>query len=353
MFLWNKKIKLLIYHFSILELSVGNKISDKLASKKLTKNNNINLAKTIEDFDKDPTGMSKSLPLHKGSYPEWDDFTKNIIKEYTDRLIKNYGKLESPPIHIEKVKISMRDTYKNTAYFEENIKDYNSSISQYKQKLIIGDFSKVRTPIDEYVRRLNYSMFLDALNLLKCQYSVGSSISEIKTTYLEALDYMQNGWKKTEKDFDGYYVVDDYWDVLSMLSLGYILNIDQEKLERLIKLRFVVNKPDFLLDTLCNAIQNESVPKGFDIMKYGNKYSSLYDIIHTQNKEEATKLLFKYVKSDWYKKTQANSWHGRHNSHSYDGYWSFESAALVKLLGLDDSTFKDLKYYPYDLLHGV
>ncbi|MEW5675620.1 hypothetical protein ABGT15_04850 [Flavobacterium enshiense] len=102
MFLWNKKIKLLIYHFSILELSVGNKISDKLAGKKLTKNNNINLAETIEDFDKDPTGMSKNLPLHKGSHPEWDESVKKVIKNQENKLIAKYGKLENIPDNILK-----------------------------------------------------------------------------------------------------------------------------------------------------------------------------------------------------------------------------------------------------------
>ena len=32
------------------------------------------------------------------------------------------------------------------------------------------------------------------------------------------------------------------------------------------------------------------------------------------------------------------------------GYWSFESGALVKILGLDDSSLKEVQYYPYDML---
>ncbi|WP_368135627.1 PoNe immunity protein domain-containing protein, partial [Bacteroides caccae] len=44
-----------------------------------------------------------------------------------------------------------------------------------------------------------------------------------------------------------------------------------------------------------------------------------------------------------------------YNDHKYgivhDGYWSFESGALVKVLGLDDSCLKGLPYYPYDMVH--
>ena len=47
---------------------------------------------------------------------------------------------------------------------------------------------------------------------------------------------------------------------------------------------------------------------------------------------------------------------GGHDDHKskwniHTGYWSFESGALVKILGLDDSTLKDQPYYPYDMVH--
>src|SRR5699024_12185645 len=35
----------------------------------------------------------------------------------------------------------------------------------------------------------------------------------------------------------------------------------------------------------------------------------------------------------------------------YVGFWSFESAAFAKILGLDDAGLKDNNHYPYDLAH--
>jgi hypothetical protein len=32
------------------------------------------------------------------------------------------------------------------------------------------------------------------------------------------------------------------------------------------------------------------------------------------------------------------------------GYWSFETAAIVKIIGLYDSSFRDPQYYPRDLI---
>ncbi|HEM3533727.1 TPA: DUF1911 domain-containing protein [Streptococcus suis] len=35
----------------------------------------------------------------------------------------------------------------------------------------------------------------------------------------------------------------------------------------------------------------------------------------------------------------------------YFGYWALEIAALVKVLNIPDDSFKNHKYYPYDLVH--
>lgn len=35
---------------------------------------------------------------------------------------------------------------------------------------------------------------------------------------------------------------------------------------------------------------------------------------------------------------------------TFSGYWAFEVAAIVKIKGLDDSSFRDHKYYPSQLL---
>ncbi len=40
-----------------------------------------------------------------------------------------------------------------------------------------------------------------------------------------------------------------------------------------------------------------------------------------------------------------------HKEPGYVGYWSFETAAIVKILGLDDTSLKGNNHYPYDLAH--
>ena len=71
-----------------------------------------------------------------------------------------------------------------------------------------------------------------------------------------------------------------------------------------------------------------------------------------QDKAEAVKRLEKYLKKEWYRGHSDLSWHDDHKyGINHDGYWCFESGALVKVLGLDDSSLKGLPYYPYDMVH--
>jgi hypothetical protein len=56
---------------------------------------------------------------------------------------------------------------------------------------------------------------------------------------------------------------------------------------------------------------------------------------------------------NWYKGHSDTGWYNDHKSkwNIHFGYWSFESGALVKILGLDDNSLKNQQYYPYDMVH--
>lgn len=41
----------------------------------------------------------------------------------------------------------------------------------------------------------------------------------------------------------------------------------------------------------------------------------------------------------------------RNSGIAFFGYWSFKSAAPVKILGQKDTSLKDQHYYPHDLIH--
>ena len=57
------------------------------------------------------------------------------------------------------------------------------------------------------------------------------------------------------------------------------------------------------------------------------------------------------MEKEWFKGHYDYEWKNAHKEPGYVGYWSFETAAIVKILGLDDTSLKDNNHYPYDLAH--
>ena len=67
--------------------------------------------------------------------------------------------------------------------------------------------------------------------------------------------------------------------------------------------------------------------------------------------ENKIELLKKYLTSEWYN-GDCGSYEAHKSKHNiYYGYWSFEAGAIAKILNLDDTSLKNVPYYPYDLVH--
>src|SRR5699024_11576860 len=69
------------------------------------------------------------------------------------------------------------------------------------------------------------------------------------------------------------------------------------------------------------------------------------------DKDAASDRLFTYMEKEWFQGHYDYGWKNAHKEPDYVGFWSFESAALAKILGLDDAGLQDNNHYPYDLAH--
>ncbi|MDR0779573.1 MAG: DUF1911 domain-containing protein [Pseudomonadales bacterium] len=64
--------------------------------------------------------------------------------------------------------------------------------------------------------------------------------------------------------------------------------------------------------------------------------------------EQRPALMSRYLDA-WYKASRREPYYDSHTQgrlHGYQGYWSFEAAAIVVELGIDDSSFRDKPFYP-------
>lgn len=63
--------------------------------------------------------------------------------------------------------------------------------------------------------------------------------------------------------------------------------------------------------------------------------------------------LKEYLEKYWYDSNEDAGWYDthKHRDDIYSGYWSYDSGAVAKILGLDGSSLKNVPYYPYDMVH--
>ncbi len=242
-----------------------------------------------------------------------------------------------------------RDKNRDTTYFEEYIENSEMRVEKFETWITIGKTPQERIPI---VLRSIGSI---KLRVLIAKYSLGRSISEIKYDYLELLKKFDMYWPDGQvlmyhngKKLKQYL---DYDDMLWMLSFAYLFNAPKEYFVLLSNLIDRDNVVDFLYEFMLSQKLNRQF-KEKDSYEHGwILYRSIGSVIKDNQSEiEYTKLLLLHLEKEWREDHSEMLKSLNSKNPIYYGYWSFESAAIVAILDLDDSSFRDNQYYPKDLV---
>lgn len=138
--------------------------------------------------------------------------------------------------------------------------------------------------------------------------------------------------------------------LLQMVSFGVLFEVPEAEFKIITDFLEKVDngpiskmwKPDSLIFFLIG--QPDRKRKG------GRAYEMLYKITQLP-KPEAEAGIKKYLQK-WYDLHKDDPWYNTHiRDYGYSGYWAWEVAAVVKVMQLDDSGFKDDPFYPYDMVH--
>ena len=214
---------------------------------------------------------------------------------------------------------------KKTSFVEEDLHEYQCTGTTWDSKQELSHFDII---------------LRNAHQILISKYSAGYPVLELIPDYLQGVQFIKKGWNA-----DAGYVT-----MLWYLSLGVMLECHKELQQLSILLREHSVK-DKLFSFLVNNTQDYASEK----LLWTTPYAGLIEVIEfaKTNKEKAVERLQKYLKKEWYKGHSDCGWYNDHKSKwgVHFGYWSFESGALVKILGLDDSSLQGLPYYPYDMVH--
>lgn len=226
---------------------------------------------------------------------------------------------------------------------------YNKKIIEMNRENIESIEEDIKNGIERYpndnksIIETNYlDVFLSEMKVIRGKYSIGENISSLGGNFKNAIRNIEHIGQNEV----------GYLNLLWTISLGILLETDKQNVERLAQIVERQNIEDFVIDYLLCAsdigwtkIRNvfiEEVP-----------YTNTKEIIELAetDKKEASNRLHTYMEKEWFQGHYDYEWKDAHKRHGYVGFWSFETAAIAKILDLDDSGLKDNNHYPYDLAH--
>jgi hypothetical protein len=230
----------------------------------------------------------------------------------------------------------MRDRLKDEKYFEEYLAQEYEGIIEYQACLDNDEIP------DERRRSIEIQMNSIRFCIFNAKYSAGYDLDEIKPEFINSLLDMPKFWYLDSES--------GYFDMITMLSIAYMYEVDDEQWDLLVNL---VKNSD-IGDWLIYYLISQRTP-GIEYDKYQlhNKkhYKYLMELVQ---KYPGKRLDMKYyLEEKWYKCQKDVEMYEIHLEEEmfYNGYWCFESGAIAKILNYDDADLKDSIYYPYDLVH--
>lgn len=172
--------------------------------------------------------------------------------------------------------------------------------------------------------------------LIGALYSLGQKVDDLPPHFSKAITDLDCSYSRDEYS-PAHDMWGDYELLLDTLSLGILLEVDDDCMRKIADAMFYHNVDDALVDFMLSAL---GIGWWHSTAKYyvPNPYCATRDIIVAaqRDKAEASRLMEVYMKR---------------RRRPDDGGWNYEAAALVKILGLDDARLQRKRHYPYELAH--
>lgn len=233
---------------------------------------------------------------------------------------------------------------------EDYLRTINNAEEQIKKVTADEEQGIQRYPSDNIsiIRAYYLCWFQYGTVVFSAMYSLGEKIEDLRPYFDISVKGLENSYQPMFYKI-GFCINYNYDALLDLISIGILLEIDNDTMKVIADGARFYHANDALVDFLLSAydIGWEHCTGKFYLPR---PYQYTKDIIQTaqEDKEEAFRLLEEYVKKKW---LSGNGYKDAHKEKGYIGLWSYDAAALAKILGLEDSCFKGKKNYPYDLAH--
>jgi hypothetical protein len=239
-----------------------------------------------------------------------------------------------------------RESLRSEEYFDQTITFKKGVINRDKEALAINPAQFAQPEI------IASSLFKHHHNLFVAEYSRGYPLPELRVAFSEIITSWEQ-LKVLDKDnlFAGAFKtdIDNYVRALWLLSQAYLLGVEQSVLMR--TLACIGNEgQDLLFERVATRLVSNVVREPAKKLLYPKAYQPLYDALDAPIGQQAA-LVQQFLKH-WYKRMRNTGWHDAHKAPKgggFVGYWCWEAAGVAHAFGIDDSSFRELPYYPKDM----
>lgn len=204
----------------------------------------------------------------------------------------------------------------------------------------------------------------DLLALLVLKYTAGEAIEPMRAELERVVVAYERATRQLrlyheDRNAVGFQIdsFDGYCPCLGLISLCFLLH-RRDLLPRIAEL---LDGPDnanvgadFLIEEFLSYAPMDRYAS--DTLLATRPFESLADAMDSADNEAALEHLQRFLER-WYRDLAGAPWYDAHRPDAqgrtggYYGYWSFEAAAAVLLLGIeDDSSLHSCRYYPSDLV---
>jgi hypothetical protein len=198
---------------------------------------------------------------------------------------------------------------------------------------------------------------------MSLQYSAGAPVPLLADIWLHALDWAEEygrfheAYHSSDENVSGditphvALVSEEYWIVALRLVCFGLLTGHADKMPRVMAFLDYANADLELYDGLLERLVAPWVP-GRPIPDKAIRhlpYRKLFKVFDAAP-EQRPALMAKYL-DEWYHASRREPYvdqHGEADTVFY-GYWAWEAAATTFVLGIDDSSYRDMAFYPKDL----
>lgn len=237
---------------------------------------------------------------------------------------------------------TVRTTFKNREYFDQAISYNMEAIARFQR--VIADSSTD----PKHRKRLLYSTYNRSVERLISLYSRGDAIETMQAPFQEIVATLASylGHQREGTRPDDFKYLGQYMTSLWMVSLGILLDVEDSTMRELVALLGNEGR-DGLYEFIVGA-RVSGRAKNAPLM-HPAQFTELGVSLHSDAAERPT--LINAFLTSYYKRMSELAWYDTHLKADpvFFGYWSFEAAAVVKILKVPDAFFRDNIYYPRDL----